>query len=71
MHQNAAVATLAGDTPKAATSFGWNIIGTMIGGAPEYSSLLIGYRMLTVVVFVLYALCFAWTFWMLRVRKEA
>jgi hypothetical protein len=45
-------------TDKSATSFGWNIIGTMIGGALEYASLAIGYKSLTLVVLALYGLCF-------------
>lgn len=39
---------------KAETAFGWNIIGTMIGGALEYTSMAIGYQSLTLVIILLY-----------------
>ena len=58
------------DTPRAASAFGWNIIGTMIGGALEYTSLAIGYQALTLIVIVLYILCFIWTYWTLRGRTS-
>lgn len=59
------------DTPRAASAFGWNIIGTMIGGALEYTSIALGYQTLTVVIIILYALCFGWTHWTLRGRRTA
>jgi len=43
------------DSKKAETAFGWNIIGTMIGGALEYTSLAIGYQALTLIIIALYA----------------
>lgn len=49
--------TLFRDTPMSSVAFGWNIIGTMIGGALEYTSMGLGYRSLTLVIAVLYGLC--------------
>jgi hypothetical protein len=57
------------DTPVAASAFGWNIIGTMIGGALEYASIATGYRVLTLVVIGLYSACFFWTYWTPERRK--
>jgi len=51
------------DTPHSASAFGWNIVGAMIGGALEYTSLAIGYQMLTLVVAGLYGACAVWTYW--------
>jgi hypothetical protein len=48
------------DTAQSAAAFGWNITGTMIGAALEYTSMAIGYRNLTLIVLVLYASCFWW-----------
>ncbi len=59
------------DAPRAASCFGWNILGTMVGGALEYTSLAVGYRSLTLLVALLYAACFAWTLWTLRGRRAA
>ena len=59
------------DTPKAASAFGWNIIGTMIGGALEYFSIAIGYQSLTLLVIALYFICFLWTYWTLHGREVA
>ena len=42
------------DNKKAEVAFGWNIIGTMIGGALEYTSLAMGYKALTLVIIALY-----------------
>lgn len=39
--------------------FGWNLIGTTLGGVVEYSSMQIGYNALAVVVAITYALAFA------------
>ncbi len=55
------------DTPKSDTAFGWNLIGTMIGGAIEYTSLSIGYHMLAIVVAVLYVLTAVWA---IRMKKS-
>lgn len=55
-------------TPMAATAFGWNIVGTMLGGALEYTSIAIGYRTLTLLVIALYTGCFVWSYWTLRGR---
>ncbi|MCK6509317.1 hypothetical protein L6R29_05020 [Myxococcota bacterium] len=51
------------DTKVGPLAFGWNIIGTMIGGAFEYSSLLFGYKTLTLWVIALYLACFVWLFY--------
>ena len=48
------------DTTESAAAFGWNITGTMIGAALEYTSMAVGYRNLTLVVLALYASCFWW-----------
>ncbi len=40
-------------------SFGWNILGTMVGGTVENFSLVLGYHYLAVIVAVFYALAFA------------
>ena len=40
------------------TSFGWNILGTMVGGTVENFSLVLGYHKLALVVAVFYALAF-------------
>lgn len=57
-------------TPRAASAFGWNIIGVMIGGALEYLSIAIGYRSLTIVILGLYSICFIWTYWVLHGRRK-
>jgi len=46
------------DTRDPTTAFGANLLGAMVGGALEYTSLVTGYRALLVVAAVLYAL--AW-----------
>lgn len=45
-------------TGESAIAFGANLLGSMFGGLLEYSSLLIGYRALLVLVGVLYAVAF-------------
>ena len=47
-------------TPHAQASFGWNTLGAVAGGALEYSSLALGYRALSLVAAVLYALAALW-----------
>jgi hypothetical protein len=42
------------DSEKSHLAFGWNLIGTMIGGALEYTSLALGYQTLAIVVAFLY-----------------
>ncbi len=46
------------DTGDSGTAFGANLLGAMIGGILEYTSLVIGYRWLLVFVAVLYGLAF-------------
>ena len=46
------------DTGDSTTAFGANLLGAMIGGILEYSSLIIGYRWLLVLVALLYGLAF-------------
>ena len=46
------------DTGDSGTAFGANLLGAMIGGILEYSSLIIGYRWLLVLVALLYGLAF-------------
>lgn len=45
-------------TSASATAFGANLLGSMFGGILEYTSLIIGYRALLIVVGVLYGLAF-------------
>ena len=61
---------LFSDTTSSATAFGWNILGTMVGAAMEYTSLVLGYRNLTIAVALLYAGCFLWA-WQLRKRTAS
>src|SRR5690606_18505427 len=46
------------DTEESDSSFGWNILGMMVGGTVEYTSMLIGYKNLAIVVAIFYALAF-------------
>ena len=46
------------DTADSGTAFGANLLGAMIGGILEYTSLIIGYRWLLVLVALLYGLAF-------------
>ena len=46
------------DTGDSTTAFGANLLGAMIGGILEYTSLIIGYRWLLVLVALLYGLAF-------------
>ena len=46
------------NTGDSGTAFGANLLGAMIGGILEYSSLIIGYRWLLVLVALLYGLAF-------------
>ncbi len=48
------------DTPHGDAAFGWNLVGAMIGGALEYTSLALGYHRLGWVVVLLYGLCAIW-----------
>lgn len=59
------------DTQKSDTAFGWNLIGTMIGGALEYSSLSLGYQNLAIVVAVIYAVTAVWALMQGRSKPEA
>ena len=47
------------DQPVAEHLFGWNLIGTTLGGVVEYTSMWVGYNALSVVVALTYALSFA------------
>ena len=46
------------DTGDSTTAFGANLLGAMIGGILEYTSLIVGYRWLLVLVALLYGLAF-------------
>jgi hypothetical protein len=46
------------DVSASTAAFGANLLGAMFGGLLEYSALIIGYRMLLVLVAVLYGLAF-------------
>jgi hypothetical protein len=54
------------DTSDSAAAFGANLLGAMVGGLLEYTSLIFGYRWLLVMVAVLYCLAFISR----RTRKE-
>jgi SAM-dependent methyltransferase len=47
------------DTASSTTAFGTNLLGAMVGGVLEYTSLVIGYRSLLLVVAALYGCAFA------------
>jgi spermidine synthase len=47
------------DTAEPTTAFGANLLGAMLGGALEYTSLVIGYRNLLLVAAAMYAVAFA------------
>ncbi|MBI5490683.1 MAG: spermidine synthase [Deltaproteobacteria bacterium] len=55
------------DTPKSDAAFGWNLVGTMIGGSLEYTSLALGYRALGIAVAALYI---ATAFWAWRILRH-
>jgi SAM-dependent methyltransferase len=50
------------DVEQGDTAFGWNLMGTMLGGALEYLSIALGYQTLAFVVALLYGACAAWVF---------
>lgn len=47
-------------TDHGASAFGWNLVGTMVGGALEYVSLAVGYHWLTAAVGILYISAVGW-----------
>jgi hypothetical protein len=53
------------NSQEADAAFGANLLGAMLGGMLEYTSLLLGYKSLLVIVFIMYVLAFI--FW----RKSA
>jgi hypothetical protein len=59
------------DVEQSDSAFGWNIIGTMLGGALEYTSMAIGYRMLTLVIAGIYVACAVWYFALCAPRLNA
>jgi hypothetical protein len=54
------------ETERSTAAFGANLIGAMLGGILEYSSLVLGYRNLLVVVAAFYGMAF-----LLRPRSAA
>jgi hypothetical protein len=56
---NLVFSTLFRDAPESDAAFGWNIVGTVVGGVLEYLAMAVGYQALTFVVAVLYVACFA------------
>ena len=46
------------DTADSTAAFGANLLGAMVGGLLEYTSLVIGYRNLLIIVAVLYGFAF-------------
>lgn len=48
------------DTPHSAIAFGWNLLGAMVGGALEYTSLALGYQTLGYIVVALYLTTIVW-----------
>lgn len=63
---NLVFGSLFKDTGQAAQAFGWNIVGTMLGGALEYTSMVLGYRNLALLVALLYGGCALWTWFVLK-----
>ncbi|MBI5500385.1 MAG: spermidine synthase [Deltaproteobacteria bacterium] len=59
------------DTPKSDAAFGWNLVGTMIGGSLEYTSLAVGYRALGIAVAALYIVTAFWAWRILRHPAKA
>jgi Spermine/spermidine synthase domain len=59
------------DIGDSGTAFGANLLGAMIGGILEYSSLIIGYRWLLVLVALLYGLAFVTGWRHLRIAGPA
>jgi hypothetical protein len=59
------------DIGDSGTAFGANLLGAMIGGILEYSSLIIGYRWLLVLVALLYGLAFVTRWRHLRIAGPA
>ncbi len=49
------------ETDSSTVAFGANLLGAMVGGVLEYSSLLVGYRALIPILAVLYGLAFLWS----------
>jgi hypothetical protein len=47
------------DTSNSTSAFAANLVGSMVGGVLEYSALVLGYRNLLIVAFVLYTAAFA------------
>jgi len=47
------------DVGASTVAFGTNLLGAMVGGVLEYSSLILGFRGLLILVAALYALAFA------------
>jgi hypothetical protein len=54
------------DQPLAEHLFGWNLLGATLGGLVEYTSMLLGYNALAVVV----ALCYALVFLLIRTARR-
>jgi hypothetical protein len=59
------------DAGDSTTAFGANLLGAMVGGVLEYSSLIVGYRWLLVFVAVLYGLAFLTGWRHLRIAGPA
>jgi hypothetical protein len=59
------------DIGDSGTAFGANLLGAMIGGILEYSSLIVGYRWLLVLVALLYGLAFITGWRHLRIAGPA
>ncbi len=55
---NLAFSSLFRESKAATTAFGWNIVGTMVGGAIEYTSIAFGYRTLTLLILIIYLVSF-------------
>ncbi len=68
---NLIYSTLFRDTPQANTAFGANLLGTVVGGAVEYVSLLMGYSVLIFVAGIFYLLAFAWLWRTRRVKSSS
>ncbi len=58
------------DSKDNSLNFASNLLGAAIGGALEYSAMLVGYRNLTLVVLCVYILAFTWPYLRMKLSKK-
>ena len=58
------------DTAHPDRAFAWNLIGSMVGGTLEYTSLLLGYQKLAFIVAALYAVAGAFAIQRARAARS-